>query len=662
MKNKLLKTSLLIGFGSAIGVAIATSVVVTSTSKVEVKNETSTKTKTTVNATGKTKVSFLVKDADKDKVKITGSPIQAGEIGDPFCSIHHPTATFEDRQQNYWIYAEGDNAGKRVKDTDPITANMKVYPFFENQVELRNCLTMVALESTMVTVINHGGNNPDLSYSTDAFSWSPVKSGEVIQIDPNKTLYFKGNNSTGFNKSEEIYTSFSITGTVNLVGNVMTLLDNGKGDRTDIPCDYCFARLFEDATGVRVISSNFLPATGLKPYCYDSMFKGCINLNAFPTYLIEAITLQPYCYKEMFSGCVKLESVSPELLKKAGTLAEGCYAKMFYGCTSLAKLDTGVLPTVTLAKSCFAGMFGNCSGLTEINSSLLSKDTLAESCYWGMFSGCTGLTDLSGFSLPATDLTGGDYCYYDMFYNCSGITKAPNLPATTLSKECYYCMFGNCKNLTTSPTLAATSIAEGAYQSMFQGSGLTTIPALPAGTGGTGSLAKSCYKDMFRNCKSLGNLSDKSLPAQTLAANCYETMFYNSSLTGAPSISATNLADSCCFKMFYKCANLTASPALLATTAAPTCYREMFGYCTSLTSIGKISLTQLADFACRQMFDNCEKVKISSEVETTASNFFFTCPEFADYEDAVDNMFQNTKGKEETGYTPTEGANYGYSS
>jgi len=659
MKNKLLKTSLLIGFGSAIGATIATSIAITSTSKSEVKEVKKDTEVKTVNATGKTKVTFEASPS-MSGVTFTGSTIQGGEIGKPFCSIHHPTATFEERQQDYWIYGNGHTkAGQRVKDLDPITENMIVYPYFEGDVALKNCLTMVALEHTVVTVVNHGDNNPDLMYSTDAFSWSPVVPGKSMNVLPNKAIYFKGNNPTGFNHSEEKYTSFTLAGSVNLVGNAMTLIDNGKGEVTKIPNDYCFAKLFENASGVRVISSDFLPATELKKYCYDAMFKGCTNLNVFPTYLVAATSLTEGCYKEMFSGCTSLTTISSQLLPSATVLAPYCYQQMFEGCTGLKSLDSAVLPNVTLAEGCFTGMFRNCTGLTSINDKLLPVTTLAPYCYWGMFSGCTGLTNLSTFELKAT--TCANYCYYDMFYNCTGITQAPALPASNLASHCYDSMFYNCSSLQTAPTLAATAMQDGCYQSMFYCSGLTSMPALPAGDT-TGSLASSCYKNMFRSCKGLTDLSSSTLPAKTLAANCYETMFYDSSLTKAPSIAATTLADYCCYKMFYKCTALTASPALPATTATSWCYREMFGYCSSLTVIGLISINNLGNSTVetplRQMFDSCTAVKVSAGSGTT----FWTCPNDSTYDsDKVDNMFQRTKGYEAAGYTPAKGSTYGYS-
>ena len=66
-----------------------------------------------------------------------------------------------------------------------------------------------------------------------------------------------------------------------------------------------------------------------------------------------------------------------------------------------------------------------------------------------------------------TSLSGYDYAFYMMFNGCSALTKAPTLPATTLTDSCYQWMFNGCSNLTKAPTLPATTLADGCYSYMF---------------------------------------------------------------------------------------------------------------------------------------------------------------------------------------------------
>jgi hypothetical protein len=118
----------------------------------------------------------------------------------------------------------------------------------------------------------------------------------------------------------------------------------------------------------------------------------------------------------------------------------------------------------------------------------------------------------------------------------------------------------------------------GCYYRMFSGcTSLTTAPELPATT-----LADNCYSFMFAGCTSLTTAPE--LPATTLADKCYSFMFDGcTSLTTAPELSATTLASGCYIGMFSGCTSLTTAPELPATTLADNCYLSMFKSCTSLT-------------------------------------------------------------------------------
>ena len=92
--------------------------------------------------------------------------------------------------------------------------------------------------------------------------------------------------------------------------------------------------------------------------------------------------------------------------------------------------------------------------------------------------------------------------FYRLFRDCTSLTKAPALPATTLSESCYYRMFEGCTSLTEAPELPATTLEQLCYQSMFLGcTSLTKAPELPATT-----LANSCYNSMFKDCSSLNEV------------------------------------------------------------------------------------------------------------------------------------------------------------
>ena len=128
-----------------------------------------------------------------------------------------------------------------------------------------------------------------------------------------------------------------------------------------------------------------------------------------------------------------------------------------------------------------------------------------------------------------------------------------------------------------------------AFNRLFEDcSSLTSAPELPATT-----LADYCYQYMFRDCSSL--TSAPELPANTLAAGCYGHMFTNcTSLVNAPKLSATSLGTYCYSAMFQGCSSLVNAPELPATTLANYCYQYMFQGCTKLNHI-KVNFSSWID-------------------------------------------------------------------
>lgn len=177
------------------------------------------------------------------------------------------------------------------------------------------------------------------------------------------------------------------------------------------------------------------------------------------------------------------------------------------------------------------------------------------------------------------DVTTVQYCM--SFKDCKALIRAPDLPATILSKRCYEGMFSGCTSLVSAPELPATTLAQRCYESMFSGcTSLVSAPELPATT-----LAESCCNNMFKGCTSLVTVSE-ILPATTLVQRCYESMFSGcTSLVSAPDLPATTLAGYCYEGMFSGCRSLVSAPELPATTLVKGCYNSMFRYCSNLKSV-----------------------------------------------------------------------------
>lgn len=117
------------------------------------------------------------------------------------------------------------------------------------------------------------------------------------------------------------------------------------------------------------------------------------------------------------------------------------------------------------------------------------------------------------------------------------------------------------------------------------------------------STANAKFCNLFAYCRSLTQAP--ALPATTLAESCYFEMFLGcSSLTQAPALPATTLEGYCYDSMFWGCTSLTQAPALPATTLETGCYQNMFRQCTSLSSVTMLATNVSAtDYLVGWLYD-----------------------------------------------------------
>lgn len=181
---------------------------------------------------------------------------------------------------------------------------------------------------------------------------------------------------------------------------------------------------------------------------------------------------------------------------------------------------------------------GSCNSMLSSDFENITSLSGYDCAFYKLFSGCKSLTRAP--LLPATTLS--YCCYFNMFIYCGGLTQAPVLPATAIAYGCYNSMFENCEALTEAPELPATTLAESCYSYMFSHCGsLTEAPELPATT-----LTKKCYTQMFGVCDSL--IKAPLLPAKTLAEHCYSGMFVSCKSLREVRIAATDIsANDCIF-------------------------------------------------------------------------------------------------------------------
>ena len=553
-----------------------------------------------------------------------------------------------------------------------------------------NELTLTATaDNSSVKLIRMG--TVDNTYEVNTGSgWGSYKLYTVIKLNKGQSCKWRctSHPTTFFSGT---YVQFVMTGSIEASGEVYSMLSSNLIDVTTLNgYAYAFYCLFDGCTSLT--QAPALPATTLADGCYYNMFKGCKSLTQAPQ--LPATTLAKYCYGYMFSSCTSLTQ-APAL--PATALAERCYYRMFSGCLSLTQAPQ--LPATTRAGSCYHSMFESCKSLTQAPA--LPATTLENDCYRQMFFSCKSLTQAP--ALPATTLK--IYCYSSMFDSCSNLKEVRIAATRTASNALDYWLYGvsatgdfYCDpNATIFPTdspsgipsgwtrhninalkaLTLTATADnssvkltknGTLDNTFEvdkgngweGYAFGTVIPLNAGqsckwrcsahpttqsdqnyvqfvmtgkieaSGDVNSMLSSdfenltslsrynyAFRELFKGCTSLTQAPQ--LPATTLADHCYEYMFRDcTSLTQAPQLPATTLAEYCYYFMFSGCKSLTQAPQLPATTLVNSCYEYLFEGCTSLTQAPQLPATTLKDYCYKGMFYGCTSLTQAPALPATA--------------------------------------------
>lgn len=172
----------------------------------------------------------------------------------------------------------------------------------ETTATTKNYLSFTARNGNATIGLN-SGTSPNLSYSRDGITWATWDYSNLT-IPNGVTVYFKGNNTSGFSTNSNVNT-FRISGSVESHGNVMSLMYGDDFETQNTLTNSTFKELFKNCTGLTTAPE--LPATTMIDYCYESMFNGCTSLTTAP--ILPATTLASNCYLWMFQGCSSLNYI-----------------------------------------------------------------------------------------------------------------------------------------------------------------------------------------------------------------------------------------------------------------------------------------------------------------------------------------------------------------
>ena len=475
-------------------------------------------------------------------------------------------------------------------------------------------------------------------YKINDGEWQRLKPGSIsgeseeITLYYNDKLYVKADDwGPNTDVPKDVYTRIYVSGEVECSGNIMSLC----GFKKELTHEYQFYNLFH---GSKITTAPKLPATTLTYGCYEKMFSDCTSLVKAPE--LPATTLATFCYADMFDGCTSLVK-APEL--PALELADNCYWGMFGRCSKLNYVKalflesyntgnmagwlSGVSPTGTFVKNSDAtwqyAQPNIPSGWTIKTTNELEQESL---CFTSTGDSTVamqqnGTPEESANKVIQYKLNDGQWQTWDL----SPVTLADGDKmyvksdgARPMSEDDYiYKYFVMTGSIAASGNIMSLydffgSLPRYAFDSLFKNcTSLTAAPELPATT-----LAEYCYSQMFYGCTSL--TAAPELPATTLVWYCYFDMFDGcSSLTTVPELHATTLANSCYKSMFSACTSLTTAPALPATTLDDSCYYSMFSSCTSLTTAPELPATELVSSCYSFMFLFCNNLNYVKAMFTT---------------------------------------------
>ena len=477
-------------------------------------------------------------------------------------------------------------------------------------------------------------------------TWVDYTLDTVITLNTGDEVSFRAKADRTSEQNYQNHFYFMMEGKIEAWHNVMSMIRTNDFATYNTTVIYAFGYLFDGCTSLT--KTPALPATTLAKSCYSSMFGGCTSLTNAPE--LPATTLAQGCYSSMFKGCTSLTN-APEL--PATTLYQYCYNNMFEGCTSL--VNAPALPATTLAEDCYQNMFYGCTSL--VNAPALPATTLGERCYVGMFKGCSSLNEVrckmpssysvgdiptytaNGFSgkspwLEGVASTGTFYTNADANWptGASGIPTGWNrvnegAPATSdITKPLTF----RATQDNSSVKLRKEGSPVGGFQTSTDGgntwSDYTIGSKIALNTGDkvsfraksdrTSAQSDSNYFqfemtgkiEAWHNVMSLYHTNDFATYNTVMSFAFYRMFQSCTSLTKAPVLPATTLADSCYYDMFGSCQSLTEAPELPAITLAPHCYNGILYNCVSLTKAPELPATTLAEDCYGYMFSGCSSL------------------------------------------------------
>lgn len=301
-------------------------------------------------------------------------------------------------------------------------------------------------------------------------------------------------------------------------------------------------------------------------------------------------------------------------------------------------------------------MFSNCDALTEMPD--LSASNIGANGYANMFEGCTKLKTIK----PLNATTLANYSYKEMFKNCSGLiiseTSGENqflsMPAGAPSNAGENMFIGTGGRFTGSPTASSNYF----YNATLPATDMLRFTAQQASSSVTLNKAGTPTElQLEYRTNTNPTWQNYRLGIQINLANTNDWVEMRNRGLQTLNNSTNNYHQ---FAMTGKIAASGNIQYLLDKTGEllnvyDYCYYYMFAGCTSLTTAPSLPATTLANYCYYFMFRGCANLKVN---QNGSGNKIFTCPDTSGLTKPVTDMFYLTGGSF-TG-DPTTGNTYNY--
>ena len=182
----------------------------------------------------------------------------------PGCFLYKQAPSKDIKDEYIWVNSQWEKIGSTRVDMSQYYTKDETDTLLDKKADktLPEPLKFLAKQAnSSVGIVNNGTSQaPNIEISTDeGVTWT-TWDYSTISLNSGGSVLMRGINKKGVSKSNGQYSTFTTTGSIEVYGNIMSLIDYTQTVDT-IPCSYCFYSLFNGCTSLTTAPE--LPAASL---------------------------------------------------------------------------------------------------------------------------------------------------------------------------------------------------------------------------------------------------------------------------------------------------------------------------------------------------------------------------------------------------------------